>query len=63
MPKLTQAKIDYINVKYALALKGYTLTKVAKELKLCGPQSVQMVLQGRYTSKRVSAHISKIING
>ena len=33
--------MDYIDIKYALAKKGYTITRVAEELDLYGPQSVQ----------------------
>jgi len=36
--------MDYLDLKYALAKKGYTLTRVAAELGLFGPQSVQQVL-------------------
>ncbi|MBI3545908.1 MAG: helix-turn-helix domain-containing protein [Gammaproteobacteria bacterium] len=52
--------MDYIDLKYALAKKGYTLTRVAEELGLFGPQSVQQVLARKYISGRVEKHVSDI---
>jgi SNF2 family DNA or RNA helicase len=49
--------MDYIDIKYALAKKGYTLTRVAEELGLYGPQSVQQVLTRKYWSARVEADV------
>lgn len=54
--------MDYLDIKYALAKKGYTLTKLAEELGLYGPQSVQQVLIRKYISARVELHVSKIID-
>ncbi len=53
--------MDYLDIKYALAKKGYTLTRVAEELGLFGPQSVQQVLARKYISARVERHVSDII--
>ena len=53
--------MDYIDIKYALARKGYTLTKVARELNLYGPQSVQQVLTRKYISARVEQHVAEIL--
>jgi lambda repressor-like predicted transcriptional regulator len=53
--------MNYIDIKYALAKKGYTLTRVAEELDLYGPQSVQQVLTRKYRSARVEQHVSEII--
>ena len=52
--------MDYLDMKYALAKKGYTLTKVAEELGLFGPQSVQQVLTRKYISARVEKRVSDI---
>ena len=52
--------MDYLDIKYALAKKGYTLTRVAEELGLFGPQSVQQVLARKYISARVEKHVSDI---
>lgn len=53
--------MDYLDLKYALARKGYTLTRVAAELGLFGPQSVQQVLTRKYISARVEKRVSEII--
>ena len=53
--------MDYLDLKYALAKKGYTLTRVANELGLFGPQSVQQVLTRKYISARVERRVSEII--
>ena len=52
--------MDYLDLKYALAKKGYTLTRVAEELGLFGPQSVQQVLTRKYISARVERRVSEI---
>lgn len=52
--------MDYLDLKYALAKKGYTLTRVAEELGLFGPQSVQQVLTRKYISARVEKRVSEI---
>ena len=52
--------MDYLDKKYALAKKGYTLTRVAEELGLFGPQSVQQVLTRKYISARVEKRVSDI---
>ena len=52
--------MDYLDRKFALARKGYTLTKVAEELGLFGPQSVQQVLTRKYISARVERRVSEI---
>lgn len=53
--------MDYLDIRFALARKGYTLTRVAGELGLAGPQSVSQVLQRAYRSKRVELHVAGII--
>lgn len=53
--------MDYLDLKFALAKKGYTLTRVAAELGLFGPQSVQQVLTRKYISARVERHVAEII--
>jgi lambda repressor-like predicted transcriptional regulator len=52
--------MDYLDMKHALAKKGYTLTRVAVELGLFGPQSVQQVLTRKYISARVEKRVSEI---
>jgi lambda repressor-like predicted transcriptional regulator len=52
--------MDYLDLKFALARKGYTLTRVAMELGLFGPQSVQQVLTRKYISARVEKRVSEI---
>lgn len=52
--------MDYLDLKFALARKGYTLTRVAEELGLFGPQSVQQVLTRKYISARVERRVSEI---
>ena len=53
--------MDYLDLKFALARKVYTLTRVAMELGLFGPQSVQQVLTRKYFSARVEKRVSEII--
>lgn len=53
--------MDYLDLKYALARKGYTLTRVAEELGLFGPQSVQQVLTRKYISARVERRVAEIV--
>ena len=53
--------MDYLDMKHALAKKGYTLTRVAVELGLFGPQSVQQVLKRKYISARVEKRVADII--
>ena len=52
--------MDYLDLKHALAKKGYSLTRVAEELGLFGPQSVQQVLARKYISARVEKHVAEI---
>ncbi len=52
--------MDYIDLKYALAKKGYSLTRLAKELGLYGSQSIQQVLIRKYISARVEKRVSEI---
>ena len=52
--------MDYLDLKFALARKGYTLTRVAEELGLFGPQSIQQVLTRKYISARVERRVSEI---
>jgi lambda repressor-like predicted transcriptional regulator len=53
--------MDYLDIKYALAKKGYTLTRVAQDLGLCGPQSVQPALKRKYFSARVEQRTAEIL--
>lgn len=53
--------MDYLDLKFALARKGYTLTRIAEELGLFGPQSVQQVLTRKYISARVERRVSEIV--
>lgn len=53
--------MDYLDLKFALARKGYTLTRVAEELGLFGPQSIQQVLTRKYISARVERRVAEII--
>ena len=52
--------MDYLDMKYALAKKGYTLTKLADEMGLFGPQSVQQVLTRKYISAHVEQRVAEI---
>ena len=52
--------MDYLDMKYALAKKGYTLTKLAEEMGLFGPQSVQQVLTRKYISAHVEKRVAEI---
>lgn len=52
--------MDYCDIKWALCKKGYTVTRVARELGLAGPQSVQQVCTRRYCSARTEKFISEI---
>lgn len=56
----TTTAMDYCDIKHALCKKGYNMTRVAKELGLFGPQSVQQVCARRYRSVRVEKFISEI---
>lgn len=52
--------MDYLDLKYVLAKKGYSLTRIAEELGLCGPQGIHQVLIRRYVSARVEQRIAEI---
>lgn len=52
--------MDYLEIKYLLAKQGYTLTRLAKEMGLYGPQSIQQVLARKYISARVEKRVSEI---
>ena len=52
--------MDYIDIKYALEKKGYSLTRVARELDLFGPQSIQQVCKRKYFSARVEQKVSDV---
>ena len=52
--------MDYCDIKHALCKKGYTVTRVAKELGLFGPQSVQQVCLRKYSSARTEKFISDV---
>ncbi len=52
--------MDYLDIKFALARRGYTLTRIVEELDLFGPQSVQQVLIRKYLSARVENHVSLV---
>lgn len=52
--------MDYCDIKNVLCKKGYTLTRVARELGLAGPQAVQQVCRGRHRSARTEKYISEI---
>ncbi len=52
--------MDYTDIRYALAKKGYNLTRLAHELELYGPQSIQQVLIRKYFSARVEKRVSEI---
>ena len=52
--------MDYLDLKYVLAKKGYSLTRLADELGLYGPQSIQQVLIRKYVSARVEKRVSEI---
>ena len=53
--------MNYHEIRYNLAKRGYTLTSLACELGLAGPQSVQQVLTRKYVSARVEKRVSEII--
>ena len=53
--------MDYIDIKYGLAKQGYTLTRLAGELDLCGPQAIQQVGIRKYRSARVEKRIAEIL--
>ena len=52
--------MDYIDIKYALEKKGYTLSRVGRELGLCGAQAVVPVLHRKYISAKVETRVSEI---
>ena len=56
------SSMNYLDIKYALAKKGYSLTRLANELELYGPQSIQQVLIRKYISARVEKRVSEIID-
>lgn len=57
---MSQTKFDYCDIKHALCKKGYNMTRIAKELGLSGPQSVQQVCIRKYCSARIEKFISEI---
>ena len=57
-----EESMDYLDIKYGLAKKGYNVTLVAKELGLCGPQSIQQVCTRIYRSARVEKRIAEILD-
>lgn len=52
--------MDYIDIRFALAKKGYTLAKLARELELSGVTPVARVLKRDYISSRVEERVSEI---
>lgn len=52
--------MDYLDIKYAINKAGYTLTRIAEELDLCGAQSISQVLTRKYISARVEQRVSQI---
>ncbi|MHB8623865.1 MAG: helix-turn-helix domain-containing protein [Sulfuricaulis sp.] len=52
--------MEYCEIKCALCKKGYTVSRVAMELGLAGPQVVQQVCTRRYRSARTEKFISEI---
>lgn len=52
--------VDYVEIKFALARKGYTWARIARELNLSGGPSVSLVAQRKYQSARVEQRISEI---
>lgn len=52
--------MDYIDIKYALEKNGYTLSRVGRELGLCGAQAVVPVLHRKYISAKVENRVSEI---
>lgn len=56
----SNSSISYLDIKYALAKKGYSLTRLANELGLYGPQSIQQVLIRKYRSAKVEKRVSEI---
>jgi lambda repressor-like predicted transcriptional regulator len=52
--------VDYIDIKYALEKNGYTLSRVGRELGLCGAQAISPVLHRKYISARVETRVSEI---
>lgn len=52
--------MEYVDIKYALAKKGYTLSRIARELDLCGPQAIYSVLNRKYISASVERLVSEI---
>lgn len=52
--------MDYIDIRFALAKKGYTWARVARELNLSAGPAVSMVVQRRYISARVEEKIAEI---
>lgn len=52
--------MDYLDIRFALAKKGYTLTRLGKELDLAGPSPVVQVLKRKYQSRRVEVRVSEI---
>jgi len=52
--------MQYIDIKFALAKKGYTLTRVAKELGLSDCAVIQQVCSRKYISGRVESKVAQI---
>ena len=52
--------MEHLDIKYALAKNGYSLTRIAKELGLCGPQSIIGVTKRKYISAPVEQRVGEI---
>lgn len=52
--------MDYLEIKFALARKGYTWARIARELNLSGGPSVSLVAKRKYQSSRVEQRIADI---
>lgn len=52
--------VDYLEIKFALARKGYTWERIAKELGLHSGPSVSQVAQRKWWSRHVEESISEI---
>ncbi len=53
--------MDYLEIRFELAKRGYTWARIARELDLAGGPSVSQVAKGTFPSERTERRIAEIL--
>ncbi len=53
--------MDYLDIRFALARKGFTWARIARDLGLSGGQTISQVAMRKYPSARVERRIAEIL--